>query len=220
MLKNLTHQAASTDWLWGDGDVGIDIDDGAREFEQAIDNVKVENLVPQELKDKLAELSKAKVNRRDLEDLKAEINKTHLKFNLQETLRKIDEFKSDPKVQDVKPYLESVTKELKDLERFVKVIEEQKEVLLPSLDKVEGLLTIDNKDLHVSWAAISSQWKRMALLNPRMIPVLHERVKGHLGRMLFKVPNAIFNGKELHVSARPFSEALESFRVRPPCFSG
>ncbi|KAH9365582.1 hypothetical protein HPB48_019621 [Haemaphysalis longicornis] len=148
VLKNLTHQAASTDWLWGDGDVGININDGAQEFEQAIDGVNVENIVPQDLKDKLAELSKAKVNRRDLEDLKAEINKTHLKFNLQETLRKIDEFKSDPKVQDVKPDLESVTKELKDLERFVKVIEEQKEVLLPSLDKVEGLLMIGDKDLH------------------------------------------------------------------------
>lgn len=148
VLKNLTHQAASTDWLWGDGDVGINVDDGAREFEEAVEGVNVENIVPRELKEKLEELSKAKVNRRDLEDLKAEINKTHVKFNLQETLRKIDEFKSDPKVADVKEDLESVTKELKDMERFLKVIEEQKELLLPSLDKVEGLLVIDNKDLH------------------------------------------------------------------------
>ncbi|XP_077490116.1 prominin-1-A-like isoform X1 [Amblyomma americanum] len=156
LVMNLTRQAAgeqaandSAEWLWGKGDVAnIDIDEGMKEFDNMIGSIKIDSIVQQEISDKIEELKGINTNMRDLEDLKDKVNKSHLKFNLTEVLTKMESFKSD-KSPNVKQILDNVTAELKNLDGLVQKLDEQKQALLPSIDRAESLLKIDDKTLNV-----------------------------------------------------------------------
>lgn len=167
LVMNLTRQAAgeqaakgSTEWLWGKGDVAnIDIDEGMKEFDKMVGSINIDNIIQNDIDEKIKELKGINMNTRNLEDLKVKVNESHLKFNLTDVFSKMESFKSD-KAPNVKIILDKVTDELKKVEDFVKSLEKQKETLVPSIGRVENLLKIDGKPLNEYAADLVSEARK------------------------------------------------------------
>lgn len=156
LVMNITRRVAgsdqqrSVDWLWGEGDVTqIDIDAGIREFEKTIDSINVDSIVPKEVDDRIAQLRSFSVDTKDLSDLEAKVSGAKLKFNLEEVLTKMEDFKSGKSMtKEVLTLLNNVTDELKKLQGFVKELEELKAVVVPSIKQVNILLKINDTKLN------------------------------------------------------------------------
>lgn len=156
LVMNITRRVAgsdqqrSVDWLWGEGDVTqIDIDAGIREFEKTIDSINVDSIVPKEVDDRIAQLRSFSVDTKDLSDLEAKVSGAKLKFNLEEVLTKMEDFKSGKSMtKEVLTLLNNVTDELKKLQGFVKELEELKAVVVPSIKQVNILLKINDTILN------------------------------------------------------------------------
>ncbi|XP_075724999.1 prominin-1-A isoform X2 [Rhipicephalus microplus] len=156
LVMNITRRVAgsdqqrSVDWLWGEGDVTqIDIDAGIREFEKTIDSINVDSIVPKEVDDRIVQLRSFSVDTKDLSDLEAKVSGAKLKFNLEEVLTKMEDFKSGKSMtKEVLTLLNNVTDELKKLQGFVKELEELKAVVVPSIKQVNILLKINATDLN------------------------------------------------------------------------